>query len=57
MKKPESYNVIPFINEYNHLAIKDLDDVLESLNDMGYLSEKGKLFKHALWNMFIKNIK
>ena len=45
--------VIPFMTLYNHISPKDLDDILETLKDNGFLSEKGKDFKTALWNLFI----
>lgn len=55
MKKlTESYNVIPFQKEFNHISPVDLEDILESLNDMGYLSDKGEKFKTAFWKLFIK---
>ena len=53
-KKP-SYNVIPFQNEYSDIAPWDLENIMESLDDMGYLSEKGKEFRTAFWKLFIKN--
>ncbi len=50
----ESYNVIPFSREYSHISPQDLEDILESLSDMGYLSEKGTKFRTAFWYLFIK---
>jgi len=50
----ESHNVIPFMKEFNHISPIDLDDILESLADHGYLSEKGAEFKTAFWELFIK---
>ena len=52
-KKP-SYNVIPFANRNNHISPNDLENILEDLEDMGYLSEKGQKFRHAFWKLFIK---
>jgi len=52
--KPPSYNVIPFLKEYNHISPKDLEEIMESLEDNGYLSDKGKRFKTAFWKLFIK---
>ena len=52
-KSPKD-NVIPFIAEYNYIAIADLEEVLETLEDMDYLSEKGIKFRNELWKMFIK---
>lgn len=51
--KPPSYNVIPFIREYNHIAISDLEDILETLEDMGYLNEDGIKFRSKMWAKFI----
>ena len=53
--KPPSYNVIPFIRQYNFISLSDLEDILETLDDMGYLSEKGMQFRHKLWELFIKD--
>ena len=50
----QSYNVIPFIKQYPHISVQDLENILESLSDMGYISEKGKDFKTAFWRLFIK---
>jgi len=47
-------NVIPFIKTYNHISPNDLDDIMETLLDMDYLSEKGVEFKHRFWGMLIK---
>lgn len=49
-----SYNVIPFANEYNHISPSDLSNIFESLDDLGYLSDKGKDFKGFFWRLFIK---
>ena len=55
--KPVSYNVIPFANKNNHISPSDLDDIMEDLNDMGYLSDKGKEFETAFWKIFIQREK
>lgn len=55
--KQETYNVIPFIREFNHIAPADLENILETLRDNKYLSEKGEHFAKALWAMFIKETK
>jgi len=52
MNKPED-NVIPFIGEYNYISPVDLENIMETFNDMGYLSQKGIEFRTELWNMFI----
>jgi len=52
--KPPSYNVIPFANRNNHISPADLENIMEDLDDMGYLSEKGRVFKTAFWKLFIK---
>lgn len=45
---------ILFANEYNHISLRDLEEIMESLEDYGYLSEKGKKFRKSFWSMFIK---
>ena len=52
--KLPSYNVIPFQNLYNHISPQDLENILETLQDMGYLSETGMQFRHKFWKLFIK---
>jgi len=54
-RKHESYNVIPFQNEYGHISPQDLENIMETLDDVGYLSEKGKKFRNAFWKLFIKD--
>lgn len=55
--KPPSYNVIPFIRDYSHISIDDLENILESLDDMEYLSKKGQEFRKKMWEKFIRNYK
>ena len=50
--KPKD-NVIPFIGEYNFISPVDLEEIMETFNEMGYLSEKGIDFRTELWRMFI----
>jgi hypothetical protein len=52
--KPPSYNVIPLANRYNNISPNDLENILETLQDMGYLSEEGMQFAHKFWKLFIK---
>jgi len=44
---------IQFMRIYQHIAPSDIDDILESLEDRGFLSEAGEDFKHEFWDMFI----
>lgn len=53
-EKKETYDVIPLIQEFNHLSPVDIEDLLEWLADREYLSENGKKFRSAFWKMFIK---
>jgi len=52
--KPPSYNVIPFANRFNNISPNDLENIMEDLGDMGYLSDKGARFRTAFWKLFIK---
>jgi len=52
----ESFDVIHFQQEFNHISPVDLDDILESLADKGYLSDKGIKFRDYFWKMFIKSL-
>ena len=53
-KKPEE-NVIPFLGKHNYISPVDIENLLEDLEDMGYLSDKGIEFRNAFWEMFIKD--
>jgi len=55
--KPPSCNVISFVNRYNYTSPRDLEEIMEDFEDMGYLSDKGKKFRMAFWEMFIKSKK
>lgn len=52
-KEPKE-NIIPFISRYNFISPLDLEELLETLNDMGYLSDKGIEFRSAFWALLIK---
>lgn len=52
--KAPRYNVVPFAGNHNHISPLDLDNLLEDLQDMGYLSETGEEFRHAFWELFVK---
>lgn len=52
--KPPSYNVIPLTNRYDFIAPQDMNNILEDLNDMGYLSEEGTKFWREHWKLFIR---
>ena len=53
--KPPSYNVISFQNMYNHINPSDLENIIETLEDMGYLSEKGTKFRTTFWKFLLRN--
>jgi len=53
-KEKESYKVMPFMREFNHICPSDLEDILEYLEDNSYLSEAGKKFRGFFWSLFIK---
>lgn len=48
---------IEFQNEFNHISPEDLENIMEYLKDMGYLSEKGIEFRSEFWQLFIKELK
>ena len=50
----EKKNVIPFVNAFPHISVRDLEEIMEWLNDNNYLSDKGKTFKNRFWDLFIK---
>ena len=47
-------NVIPFLRSFTHISPLDLEEILEWLQDMHYLSDTGIEFRKAVWEMFIK---
>jgi len=46
--------VISFLAHFNFVSPKDLEEILEYLDDFGYLSDKGVEFRNLLWKIFIK---
>lgn len=53
-EKLEAPRVIPFQTLYKHISPEELENIMETLQDHGYLSEKGDAFKSAFWNLFIR---
>lgn len=49
-----NYTPLQFAKEYNMISPLELDDLLETLADQGFLSDKGLEFKMKFWEMFIK---
>ena len=41
-------------NQFNYISPRDLEEIMEWLNDYEFLSEKGKEFRHKFWEIFIK---
>lgn len=52
--KREGRELIAFQSEFNHISPMDLENIMESLGDAGYLSSKGKNFRSRFWKLFIK---
>ena len=46
--------VLTFIQGFNDVPPKELEEILEWLADRGMLSKKGKTFRHELWKLFLK---
>ena len=46
--------IISFLASFNFISPKDLEEILEYLDDRNYLSKEGKKFRDTLWKMFIK---
>jgi len=49
------HKVIDFIKDYNHISPLDLEEILETLEDCGYLNKEGKEFRTELWKLFVKD--
>ena len=50
-------NVLPFTNQFNFIAPFDLEEILEWLDDCGYLSAEGTNFRSLIWETFVKKNK
>lgn len=50
----EKKNVIPFANKFCDISPRDLEEIMEWLDDNNYLSEKGIIFRNRFWYLFIK---
>jgi len=48
-------NVISFIRNYTNICINDIEEILETLEDLNYLSKKGIKFRREIWKAFIRN--
>ena len=46
---------IHFSANYNHISPYDLENILESLQDLGFLNEAGVRFRSNYWTLFIKD--
>lgn len=44
---------LDYIRDYNHISPMDLEEILEWLEDCGYLSKDGEKFHAEVWKMFI----
>lgn len=47
-------NMLTFLHFHNDVSIFNIEEMLETLEDMDYLSDKGKEFGTYLWEKFIK---
>lgn len=48
------YPPLQFAKDYNTISPLELDDLLETLDDQGFLTDKGQEFKAKFWEMFVK---
>ncbi len=46
--------MLTFLHFHNDVSIFNIEEMLETLEDMDYLSDKGKEFGTYLWEKFIK---
>ena len=56
MTEKKLKEILEFPKYFFNMSPKDLNEVLESLEDGDYLSEKGKKFRKLFWELFIKEI-
>ena len=56
-KEKNDAKIMSFVREYNHIAITDLSDILEELEDNEYLSNKGKEFVNSFWKLFVEDLR
>lgn len=43
-----------FLRLHNEVCIDELENILETLMDMGMLNRKGVVFRNCFWEAFIK---
>jgi hypothetical protein len=53
-KEQENIAAVEFQSAFSYITPSDLDEIMECLEDMGYLTKSGKDFKHLFWKTFIK---
>ena len=39
---------------YKHISAEDFEEIMESLDDKGFLSKKGQEFRSIFWDYFIR---
>ncbi|MHA1874052.1 MAG: hypothetical protein ACTSVB_08055 [Candidatus Heimdallarchaeaceae archaeon] len=54
MKEEINAEVLEFLKAFSNISIDGLYEILEYLNGMGYLGDKGKEFYHNYWEDLIK---
>ena len=59
MKRPMGVEPIEevFLKSFDECAVWTLDDILEWLEDYGYLNKGGLILRHRFWKKYIKETK
>jgi len=57
VREARKQNMYDFIRQYPHISVYDLENLLEHLDDKGFLSDDGSAFRNDLWETFIKKDK
>lgn len=46
--------LIQLVNCFNHISPRDIEEIMEWLEDNEYLSDSGICFRSDFWRLFIK---
>jgi len=50
----ETKQAIELQNEFNYISPRDIEEIMEWLEDNEFLSEEGMDFREVFWELFIK---
>ena len=48
-------NIINILKYHNNICISEIEELLETFEDLNMLNRKGKLIRKEIWKVFIKD--